>query len=125
MTGTVTPNDLAISGGLQGDERVVLFAGGFLNPGETVKVNVMKATTAALGRAGMTDGAGPTRQQPVIDDQSGRRAMNFRNISAWCIRNPVAPIVLFIGLTLAGMLSFSKMAVVNDPPTSNSRRSPS
>ncbi|MBO9670158.1 MAG: efflux RND transporter permease subunit [Sphingobium sp.] len=42
--------------------------------------------------------------------------MNFRNISAWCIRNPVAPIVLFIGLTIAGLLSFSKMAVVNDPP---------
>ncbi len=42
--------------------------------------------------------------------------MSFRNISAWCIRNPVAPIVLFIGLTIAGLLSFSKMAVVNDPP---------
>ncbi len=42
--------------------------------------------------------------------------MSFRNISAWCIRNPVAPIVLFIGLTLAGIISFSRMAVVNDPP---------
>ncbi len=42
--------------------------------------------------------------------------MSFRNISAWCIRNPVAPIVLFIGLTLAGLISFSRMAVVNDPP---------
>ena len=26
--------------------------------------------------------------------------MNFRNISSWCIRNPVAPIVLFVGLCL-------------------------
>lgn len=45
VTGTVTPNGLAISSGLKGDERVVLFAGGFLNPGETVKVNLAKATT--------------------------------------------------------------------------------
>ena len=28
--------------------------------------------------------------------------MNFRNISSWCIRNPVGPIVLFVGLMLAG-----------------------
>lgn len=41
--------------------------------------------------------------------------MSFRNISAWCIRNPVPPIVLFIGLLLAGILSFSQMAVVQDP----------
>jgi multidrug efflux pump subunit AcrB len=41
--------------------------------------------------------------------------MNFRNISAWSIRNPVVPIVLFIGLTIAGLLSFNRMAVVNDP----------
>jgi multidrug efflux pump subunit AcrB len=41
--------------------------------------------------------------------------MNFRNISAWSIRNPVVPIVLFIGLTLAGLLSFMTMEVQNDP----------
>ena len=29
--------------------------------------------------------------------------MNFRNISSWCIRNPVPPIVLFVGLLLAGV----------------------
>ena len=29
--------------------------------------------------------------------------MNFRNISSWCIRNPVFPIVLFVGLMLAGL----------------------
>jgi HlyD family secretion protein len=44
-TGTVTPKGLAISSGLRGDERVVLFAGGFLNPGETVKVKVAQAGT--------------------------------------------------------------------------------
>ena len=41
--------------------------------------------------------------------------MNFRNISAWCIRNPVPPIVLFIALTLAGIVSFMTMDVDNDP----------
>ena len=41
--------------------------------------------------------------------------MNFRNISAWSIRNPVVPIVLFVGLTLAGIISFMRMEVQNDP----------
>src|SRR3954454_21740005 len=41
--------------------------------------------------------------------------MNFRNISSWCIRNPVAPIVLFIGLTLAGIVSFSNMTITQNP----------
>lgn len=41
--------------------------------------------------------------------------MNFRNISAWSIRNPVVPIVLFIGLMLAGIMSFAQMEVQNDP----------
>ena len=37
------------------------------------------------------------------------------NVSAWCIRNPVVPIVLFIGLMLAGMVAFSQLKVQNDP----------
>jgi multidrug efflux pump subunit AcrB len=41
--------------------------------------------------------------------------MNFRNISAWSIRNPVPPIVLFVALTLAGIVSFMSMDVNNDP----------
>jgi multidrug efflux pump subunit AcrB len=44
--------------------------------------------------------------------------MSFRNISAWAIRNPVAPIVLFIALTLAGILSFIQMQVNNNPDIS-------
>jgi RND family efflux transporter MFP subunit len=36
-TGPVTPQGIAISSGLSGRENVVLRAGGFLNPGETVK----------------------------------------------------------------------------------------
>jgi len=41
--------------------------------------------------------------------------MNFRNISAWCIRNPVPPIVLFILLLLAGLVSFNRMDVNDNP----------
>ncbi|WP_448662984.1 efflux RND transporter permease subunit [Sphingomonas sp. CJ20] len=41
--------------------------------------------------------------------------MSFRNISAWCIRNPVPPIVLFIALTIAGLVSFARMDVNNNP----------
>ncbi len=41
--------------------------------------------------------------------------MNFRNISSWCIRNPVPPIVLFIALLLAGIISFSRMTVTDNP----------
>lgn len=41
--------------------------------------------------------------------------MNFRNISAWSIRNPIVPIVLFIGLTLAGIISFMRMDVQDSP----------
>src|SRR6476620_2568845 len=41
--------------------------------------------------------------------------MNFRNISSWCIRNPVAPIVLFVGLMLAGFVAFARMQVNNNP----------
>ncbi len=44
--------------------------------------------------------------------------MNFRNISSWAIRNPVAPLVLFIALTFAGALSFLRMQVNNNPDVS-------
>lgn len=36
VTGMVTPDGIAITEGLTGDEAIVLRAGGFLNPGETV-----------------------------------------------------------------------------------------
>lgn len=41
-TGAVTANGLAITEGLNGTERVVLRAGGFLNPGETVNPQPLK-----------------------------------------------------------------------------------
>ncbi len=41
--------------------------------------------------------------------------MNFRNISSWAIRNPVPPIVFFVVLLIAGIVSFMRMDV-NDSP---------
>jgi len=41
--------------------------------------------------------------------------MNLRNISAWSIRNPVIPLVAFVALLLAGVVSFSRMDVTNNP----------
>ena len=41
--------------------------------------------------------------------------MNFRNLSAWSIRNPVVPIVLFIGLLLMGVVAFWRMEVQGNP----------
>jgi multidrug efflux pump subunit AcrB len=41
--------------------------------------------------------------------------MNFRNISAWSIRNPIVPIIMFIGLVIAGLLSFAGMEVQQQP----------
>src|SRR4051794_9454686 len=41
--------------------------------------------------------------------------MNFRNISSWCIKHPLPPIVLFVGLLLAGLLAFSRMTINNFP----------
>lgn len=41
--------------------------------------------------------------------------MNFRNISAWSIRNPVVPIVMFIGLVIVGIISFIRMDIQEQP----------
>jgi len=41
--------------------------------------------------------------------------MNFRNISAWSIRNPIPSIVLFAALTLAGLMAFMRMDLNQEP----------
>lgn len=41
--------------------------------------------------------------------------MDFRNISSWAIRNPVSPLVLFAALLIAGITSFMRMDVNNNP----------
>ena len=41
--------------------------------------------------------------------------MSLRNISAWSIRNPVIPLVAFVALLIAGLVSFSSMDVTNNP----------
>ena len=37
------------------------------------------------------------------------------NFVTWSIRNPVPVIVLFIGLTVAGLISFPKLGVLDRP----------
>ena len=37
------------------------------------------------------------------------------NVSAWCIRNPIPAILLFIMLTLMGLYSFRAMKIQNFP----------
>jgi multidrug efflux pump subunit AcrB len=51
----------------------------------------------------------------VMDWHKGRVEMDLRNISAWSIRNPVPPIVVFVLLMLAGIVSFTRMDI-NDTP---------
>jgi multidrug efflux pump subunit AcrB len=38
-----------------------------------------------------------------------------RNISAWSIRNPVPPIVMFVLLTIAGLIAFNTMDINDNP----------
>lgn len=42
----------------------------------------------------------------------------MRNISSWAIRNPIPPIVLFVALTLAGIVSFIRMDINLQPDVS-------
>jgi len=39
----------------------------------------------------------------------------LRNISAWSIRNPIVPILAFIGLMVAGLMSFMNMDIQDQP----------
>ncbi|MGF1549929.1 MAG: efflux RND transporter permease subunit [Sphingomonadaceae bacterium] len=41
--------------------------------------------------------------------------MSFRRVSTWAIQNPVPPIVIFIALMLAGIVSFMRLEVTNSP----------
>ena len=51
-TGLVSEDGIAIADGLDGSERVVMFAGGFLNPGETVRVNTQSDRPDDTGKDG-------------------------------------------------------------------------
>ena len=41
--------------------------------------------------------------------------MNFNNISSWSIRNPIPIVLLFVVLTLAGLISYQRLAINNFP----------
>ncbi len=84
--GQVSDAGLAITSGLTGREKIVVSAGGF----------------PESGRCDQADAAGPHQ-------------MNFRQISAWAIKNPVGPLVLFAALMLAGVVSFIRMDINQNP----------
>ena len=44
--------------------------------------------------------------------------MDLRNISSWSIRNPIPPILLFVILTAAGLISFMNMKITQMPDIS-------
>jgi multidrug efflux pump subunit AcrB len=44
--------------------------------------------------------------------------MDLRNISSWSIRNPIPPILLFVILTAAGVISFMNMKITQMPDIS-------
>ncbi len=69
-TGVVTADGIAISEGLNGSERVVLYAAGFLNPGETVKPVIKKpdAGEAAAGAQASDEKAPPA----TIDNEAAK-----------------------------------------------------
>src|SRR6186713_914094 len=63
--------------------------------------------------------SGPNARPPPpakVIVRQGPSFMNLRNISAWSIRNPVPSIVLFVALTIAGVVSFMRMEVNDNPP---------
>ncbi len=39
----------------------------------------------------------------------------YRNISAWAIRNPIATVVLFLLLTVGGLVAFPSLRINNTP----------
>ncbi len=45
----------------------------------------------------------------------GRPTLNYNNVSAWAIRNPVATAVLFLLLTVAGLFAFPMLRINNTP----------
>ncbi len=92
-----TTAGVVIGDGLKGDEQVISLAGGFLRDGERVDIAPPAGATLMI-----------------------------RNISAWAIRNPVPPIVLFVVLFFIGV-SRSSACRSTSIPTSpfRSYRSPS
>ena len=95
-TGAVLGDAIEVTSGLSAGERVVAKGAGFLKDGDLVEV-------AADGEAG---------RPRTASVRGGERVMNF---VTWSIRNPVPVIVLFVGLTVAGLFSFPKLGVQDRP----------
>jgi hypothetical protein len=79
---------------------------GFLADGDTVRV-----VDAAPDAASATAAPAPAVKTSA-KKLNGRRAMN---VSSWSIRNPIPAVMLFVMLTLAGLLGFSAMKIQQFP----------
>jgi hypothetical protein len=99
-TGRRVGDRVEITGGLAADARVVASGGGFLADGDT----------GAGGRRGAVRSGRIGRRGSL----RGAAAMKF-NVSSWSIRNPTPSILLFVLLTLAGLMGFRAMKVQNFP----------
>ena len=56
------------------------------------------------------------RRPPVTTPRSGRRrAPVMKNISAWAIRHPVSPVVLFVVLLFMGIVAFVRLPITLNP----------
>ena len=81
----IVQNGVTIADGISGKEQVVATAGAFLQEGELV--------------------------MPVLKDSGPV----MKNISAWAIRHPVTPIVLFVVLFFLGVVAFIRLPINLDP----------
>jgi RND family efflux transporter MFP subunit len=64
-TGLITANGIAVIEGLAGTEKVVLRAGGFLNPGDKVKPTLAKTTAKTPAKTGAAAAAPTTKSTPA------------------------------------------------------------
>ncbi len=80
-----TAAGVVIGSGLTGSERMVATASGFLREGESVN-------PVAAARFGVV-----------------------KNISAWAIRHPVSPLVLFVVLSFVGIVAFIRLPINEEP----------
>ena len=92
---------IEITGGLDADARVVAAGGGFLADGDMVRVVEHRRRAASADRR--------------VGSALRRRHERMMNVSSWSIRNPIPAVLLFIMLTLVGLMGFRAMKIQNFP----------
>ena len=93
-TGAHRDGFVEVFGGLRQGELVVTSGAGFLSDGDRVRVVAPLAIAAQLIRGAQARDAHPSN---LADGE-------YRNISAWAIRNPIPVVVLFLLLIAGGLI---------------------